>query len=74
MNLTAENLWLTAAALATLCTMSFLYKDNPFYKFAEHLVVGVSAGYFTMLLIVTSLWPKLVDPLRDGRASCRERV
>ncbi len=66
MNLTAENLWLTAAALATLCTMSFLYKDNPFYKFAEHLVVGVSAGYFTMLLIVTSLWPKLVDPLRDG--------
>ena len=66
MNLTPETLWLTAAALVTLFTMSFLYKDNPFYKFAEHLVVGVSAGYFTMLLIVTSLWPKLVDQLRAG--------
>lgn len=66
MNLTPENLWLTVAAIATLCTMSFLYKDNPFYKVAEHLVVGVSAGYFTMLLIVTSLWPKLVDQLKDG--------
>lgn len=66
MNLTAENLWLTAAALSTLATLSFLYKDNPFYKFVEHLVVGVSAGYFTMLLVVTSLWPKLVDPLKAG--------
>jgi hypothetical protein len=66
MNLTPENLWLTVGALATLATMSFLYKDNPFYKVAEHLVVGVSAGYFTMLLIVTSLWPKLVEPLQAG--------
>lgn len=66
MNLTPENLWLTAAALMTMFTLSFLYKDNPFYKLAEHLVVGVSAGYFTMLLVVTSLWPKLVDPLKAG--------
>ena len=66
MNLTPENIWLTVAALATLATMSFLYKDNPFYKVAEHLVVGVSAGYFTMLLVVTSLWPKLVEPLQAG--------
>lgn len=66
MNLSAENIWLTAAALATLFTMSFLYKDNPFYKFVEHLVVGVSAGYFTMLLLVTSMWPKLVDQLKAG--------
>ena len=33
------------AALLTLFIFSFLYKDNPFYKFAEHLFVGVSAGY-----------------------------
>jgi hypothetical protein len=66
MNLTSETLWLSAAALLTLATMSFLYKDNPLYKFAEHLVVGVSAGYFTMLLVVTSLWPKLVEELKDG--------
>ena len=35
----------TIAALATLAIFSFLYRDNPFYKFAEHLFVGVSVGY-----------------------------
>jgi len=34
------------AALLTLFIFSFLYKDNPFYKFAEYLFVGVSAGYY----------------------------
>ena len=33
------------AAGLTLCIYSFLYKDNPVYKFAEHLFVGVAAGY-----------------------------
>jgi hypothetical protein len=66
MNLNEQTLWMTSAALLTIFTLSFLYKDNPFYKIAEHLVVGVSAGYFTMLLIVSSLWPKLVNPLKTG--------
>lgn len=35
--------WL--AAFLTLAIFSFLYKDNPFYKFAEHLLVGISVGY-----------------------------
>ena len=29
----------------TFCILSFLYKDNPFYKFAEHLFIGISIGY-----------------------------
>jgi hypothetical protein len=33
------SLWVSA--LLTLMIFSFLYKDNPFYKFAEHLFVGV---------------------------------
>lgn len=33
-------------AVITLCCFSFLYRDNPFYRFAEHLFVGVSAGYY----------------------------
>jgi len=32
------------AAFLTLCIFSFLYKDNPFYKFAERLVAGVATG------------------------------
>ena len=52
------------AALLTLCIFSFLYKDNPLYKFAEHLFVGVSAGYYIVLnfwtVIMTNLWDPLV--------------
>ena len=39
------------AALLTLCIYSFLYRDNPFYRFAEHLYVGISVGYGIVLSI-----------------------
>ena len=55
--------WLTIGALLTVFTFSFLYRDNPFYKFAEHLVVGVSAGYFVVLLIRTNLVPIISQKL-----------
>lgn len=51
------------AALLTLCIFSFLYKDNPLYKFAEHLFVGVSAGYYIVLNFWTVIMTNLVDPL-----------
>jgi len=61
-------IWTTLAAFLTFCIFSFLYKDNPFYKFAEHLVVGVSAGYFTMLLVYEGLFPKVIVPIfQQGR-------
>ncbi len=37
------------AAFLTLCIYSFLYRDNPFYRFAEYLFVGVSVGYVFVL-------------------------
>lgn len=52
-----ETAWFTLGALLTVFTFSFLYKDNVLYKIAEHLVVGISAGYFVVLLIKTNLWP-----------------
>src|SRR5262249_32452335 len=48
----------------TLCIFSFLYKDNPFYKFAEHLFVGVSAGYYIILNFWTVVVPNLWEPLQ----------
>lgn len=33
------------AALLTLALYSFLYKENPFYRFAEHLFLGLGAGH-----------------------------
>ncbi len=47
------------AAVMTLAVFSFLWRDNPLYKVAEHLVVGVSAGFW----MVVSLWDTLVPKL-----------
>ena len=54
------------AALLTLCIFSFLYRDNPFYRFAEHLFVGISVGYFTVLTIHQGLIPFAWDPLSEA--------
>jgi|UniRef100_A0A7V3VU33 hypothetical protein len=51
------------AALLTLAIYSFLYKDNPFYKVAENIFVGVSAGYWTVVLWYDFAWPNLFEPL-----------
>jgi len=51
------------AALLTLAIYSFLYKDNAFYKIAENIFVGVSAGYWAVVLWYDFAWPNLFEPL-----------
>ncbi len=60
--------WL--AALFTLFILSFLYGDNPFYKLAEAIFVGVSAAYWMVVGfwtgIVQNLFGKLAPDLVRG--------
>jgi hypothetical protein len=59
-------IWL--GAFLTLCIFSFLYKDNPFYKLAEHIFVGISAGYWATLEYRNVFLPNLWEPLtQEGR-------
>lgn len=51
----------------TFCILSFLYKDNPIYKFAEHLFIGVSVGYIVMKQYYDTISPKLLDRLAEGQ-------
>ncbi len=51
------------AAFLTLSIFSFLYKDNPFYKFAEHLLVGVSMGYAIPLAYENVFIPFVYNPI-----------
>jgi hypothetical protein len=50
----------------TFCVLSFLYKDNPFYKFAEHLFVGISIGYLVSQQYYNVVRPKVAVALSDG--------
>ncbi len=54
------------AVLLTLAIFSFLYKDNPVYKMAEHVFIGVSAGYVVALEYWNVFIPNLWNPLVSG--------
>ena len=60
-NLDIIGVWLLV--LMTLCILSYLYGDNPFYKIAEHIFVGVSAGYVFALTWWDQIWPNLFGRL-----------
>lgn len=51
--------WL--AATLTIAILSFLYKDNPFYKLAEHIYVGISAAFWVIYFWAFNLKPMLID-------------
>jgi hypothetical protein len=65
-----KGIFVTSGAFLTLFIMSFLYKDNPYYKFAEHLFVGVSAAYWMVMgfwgTMVPNLIARLYPPLVKG--------
>lgn len=54
------------AAGLTLCLFSFLYKDNPFFRFAEALFAGVSLGYYIGITLSQTIKPNLILPLAQG--------
>jgi hypothetical protein len=47
----------------TLCILSFLYKDNGFFRFAESLFAGLSLGYYIGLTMQNTLRPNLLNPV-----------
>lgn len=57
------------AAFFTLGILSFLYRDNPIYKFCEGVFIGISAGYWFVYAIHSTLVPKLIDPITGGHLS-----
>jgi len=67
MNISTDILiWISS--LLTLCIFSFIFRDNPFYRFAEHLFVGTSAGYFIALSYHNVVYPNLIVPLfKEGQ-------
>ena len=60
-NMDIVGVWLLV--IMTLSIFSYLYGDNPFYKAAEHIFVGVSAGYIFAITWWDQVWPNLFGRL-----------
>lgn len=58
-----EGLGIVVAAGITLALYSFLYKDNPLFKFAEHFYVGVAAAYTFNQLWYQVILSDVVNPI-----------
>ena len=65
-NYIREGFLITLSAFLTLAILSFLYRDNPLYKFAEHLFVGVSAAYWMCLGFWSTIVGNLIPRLSKG--------
>ena len=58
-----DGLGVIIAAGLTLALYSFLYQDNPLFKLAEHVYVGIAAGYTLGQIWYPTLYGEIVGPL-----------
>ncbi|KPJ63514.1 hypothetical protein AMK68_03830 [candidate division KD3-62 bacterium DG_56] len=53
--------WL--GAVSTLAIYSILYRENPVFRFFEHIFVGVATGYGVQLIVTQVLGPMWWEPM-----------
>lgn len=51
----------TIAALLTICILTVLWKENPLFRFAEHLTVGLAAAHSMVRTVDNYLRPTVRD-------------
>ena len=60
-----ETVGIWIGALCTLAIFSFLLRENPFFRTAEHLFIGLAAGlgiFYGYQTIVSNAWTPLFNP------------
>jgi hypothetical protein len=63
----STDIWVWIAALLSLAIFSYLYKDNPVFRFAEHLFTGLSVGYMIVLMWNNYAYQYIVIPISQQR-------
>ena len=70
----AKGLGIITAVALTLAMYSFLYKDNPVFKIAENLFVGVAMGYWIIItwfnILKPDVFETLIVPSFQGYRQC----
>ena len=72
---TADRLEQVQYGLAAICTLvifSFLYRENPIYRFFEHVLVGLATGYFVGIEIVNVIIPNWWNKMVGAKAAPAE--
>ncbi len=67
--ITGDRIGIWIAALLTLSIYSFLYKDNPIYRFAESLLIGISVGFLLVVTFDTTIIPNALGPIGQSASN-----
>jgi len=59
-------IWTLVSFILTLLIFSYLLGDNPLFRVASYLFVGVTAGYVAVISIYQVILPRLIQPLIGG--------
>ena len=57
---------LSLGFLLTILVFSYLLGDNPFFRLAIHIFIGVAAAYVAIVTVNNVLIPRLIIPLVQG--------
>ena len=60
---TLEEWQILVGGISTLAIYSFLYRENPFYRFFEHLYIGIATAIGVMATVRNFFWPQILEPL-----------
>jgi preprotein translocase subunit SecF len=66
MHVDSELIWTIVSFLVTLMVFSYLFGDNPLFRFVSALFIGVTAGYFAVVIVYQVLIARLVVPVIQG--------
>lgn len=67
LNLSTADLIGTLLGFAfTLMVFSYILGDNPIFRLAIHIFIGVAAGYAAVVALYSVIWPQLILPLLGG--------
>jgi hypothetical protein len=58
--------WGVIGLVLTVMVLSYLIGDNVFFRIAAHVFVGLTAGYFAVIILYQIIWPYLISPLING--------
>lgn len=58
--------WSFTSFILTLLIFSYFFGDNPLFRLATYLFVGVTSGYVAVVVIYQVLLPRLIWPLLYG--------
>ncbi len=62
----ADSIWTLVSFILTVLVFSYLLGDNALFRFVSSLFIGITAGYFTVVIIYQVVLARLVAPLLQG--------